>query len=370
MGKIKENRRSKFLAILLAFMMVFTTVPFGMGLSAENAWAADEAVIEISTPEEFANMKYDGNYKLVADDIEVTQPYSKSFRGTFDGDGHVITLKAKVSSGNAGLFAETSSGADIRNVIVNAQIESSATSWTGTGGLIGKVSGKTTVKNCGVNGSVKNTSTSTSAAYVGGLIGYIYSECAISNSFATCVVENSNASSSARTGGLVGSTTSSPLDVVNCYSSGNVVSKYGNAGGITGYVSSNAYSKHNYVNCYTAGKVNVINASSNAYGFAYSYASTGFTFENCFYNSDLNDKSFNKEATGITGKSSVELKGLASELGDAFQENKTDLNNGYPILDWQYVDPNATCTVKFNVSPKESVLTWDGKEQAVSEDGV
>ena len=61
MGKIKENRRSKFLAILLAFMMVFTTVPFGMGLSAENAWAADEAVIEISTPEEFANMKYDGN---------------------------------------------------------------------------------------------------------------------------------------------------------------------------------------------------------------------------------------------------------------------------------------------------------------------
>lgn len=351
-------------------MMVFTTVPFGMGLSAENAWAADEAVIEISTPEEFANMKYDGNYKLVADDIEVTQPYSKSFRGTFDGDGHVITLKAKVSSGNAGLFAETSSGADIRNVIVNAQIESSATSWTGTGGLIGKVSGKTTVKNCGVNGSVKNTSTSTSAAYVGGLIGYIYSECAISNSFATCVVENSNASSSARTGGLVGSTTSSPLDVVNCYSSGNVVSKYGNAGGITGYVSSNAYSKHNYVNCYTAGKVNVINASSNAYGFAYSYASTGFTFENCFYNSDLNDKSFNKEATGITGKSSVELKGLASELGDAFQENKTDLNNGYPILDWQYVDPNATCTVKFNVSPKESVLTWDGKEQAVSEDGV
>lgn len=193
MGKIKENRRSKFPAILLAFMMVFTTVPFGMGLSAENAWAADEAVIEISTPEEFANMKYDGNYKLVADDIEVTQPYSKSFRGTFDGDGHVITLKAKVSSGNAGLFAETSSGADIRNVIVNAQIESSATSWTGTGGLIGKVSGKTTVKNCGVNGSVKNTSTSTSAAYVGGLIGYIYSECAISNSFATCVVENSNA---------------------------------------------------------------------------------------------------------------------------------------------------------------------------------
>ncbi len=31
MGKIKENRRSKFPAILLAFMMVFTTMPFGIG---------------------------------------------------------------------------------------------------------------------------------------------------------------------------------------------------------------------------------------------------------------------------------------------------------------------------------------------------
>ncbi len=149
MGKIKENRRSKFPAILLAFMMVFTTMPFGIGGGTEKVWAADNAVIEISTAEGFANMKSDGNYKLV-DKIEVTQPYSKSFRGTFDGDGHVITLKAKVSSGNAGLFAETSSGADIRNVIVNAEIESSATNYSGTGGLIGKVSGNTTVRNCGV----------------------------------------------------------------------------------------------------------------------------------------------------------------------------------------------------------------------------
>ena len=35
----------------------------------------------------------------------------------------------------------------------------------------------------------------------------------------------------------------------------------------------------------------------------------------------------------------------------AFQKDKTNLNNGYPILDWQYIDPAATCTVKFNVNP-------------------
>ena len=281
MGKIKENRRSKFPAILLAFMMVFTTMPFGIGGGTEKVWAADNAVIEISTAEGFANMKSDGNYKLV-DKIEVTQPYSKSFRGTFDGDGHVITLKAKVSSGNAGLFAETSSGADIRNVIVNAEIESSATNYSGTGGLIGKVSGNTTVRNCGVNGSIKNISTSTSAAYVGGLIGYISGNFEISDSFTTCNVENSNGYSSASTGGLVGRTSNyNTLSVSNCYTSGTISAIKGYAGGITGYEQcSNSY-KHSYNNCYASGDVSVENFSSNAYGFAYSYASTGFSFENC-----------------------------------------------------------------------------------------
>lgn len=316
-------------------------------------------------------MNYDGNYKLVADDIEVTQPYSKSFRGTFDGDGHVITLKAKVSSGNAGLFAETSSGADIRNVIVNAQIESSATNYSGTGGLIGKVSGNTTITNCGVSGSVKNTSTSTSAAYVGGLIGYITANCNIEKSFATCDVENSNASSSASTGGLIGKTSNYyTLDVSNCYSNSSVTANKGYAGGITGYIYCSSSYKHNYSNCYASGDVKVTNASGNAYGFGYSYANAGYNFEKCYFNNENNVAGINKDSTGITGKSSTELKGLASALGDAFQEDKTNLNNGYPILDWQYVDTEATCTVKFNVSPKESVLTWNEEEQAVSKDGA
>ena len=55
------------------------------GGGTEKVWAADNAVIEIRTAEEFADMGYDGSYKLVAD-IEVTKPYSGSFRGTFDGD--------------------------------------------------------------------------------------------------------------------------------------------------------------------------------------------------------------------------------------------------------------------------------------------
>lgn len=45
------------------------------------------------------------------------------------------------------------------------------------------------------------------------------------------------------------------------------------------------------------------------------------------------------------------------------------INGGYPILRWQYVDPNATYTVTIRVEPADSVLTWNGEEQPVSADG-
>lgn len=134
------------------------------------------------------------------------------------------------------------------------RIESSATSWSGTGGLIGKVNGQTSVRNCGINGSVKNISTSSSENYVGGLIGYVYDKCTVSNSFTTCIVENNMVNSSSCTGGLLGKTSTYSLEVLNCYSSGNVTANKGRAGGITGYVYSSASSKHNYVNCYAAEK--------------------------------------------------------------------------------------------------------------------
>lgn len=365
MGKIKENRRSKFPAILLAFMMVFTTMPFGIGGGTEKVWAADNAVIEIRTAEEFADMNYDGNYKLV-DNIEVTQPYSGSFRGTFDGDGHTITANLNVTSGNAGLFAKTGSGAKILNLVINAQVTSSvASSSYGTGGLVGQIDGSTTIENCGVKGEVNNTSTSTySPVYIGGIVGYLSDSLTIRNSFSSAGIKASSGSSSSSSGGLVGKGGSYSITAENCYATGEVTGK-SYVGGLVGYGIASSYRPHTYTNVYTAVQV----TGDKAYALAYISSADYCTMKNCYYDSS-NTRAFNGKQEGITGKSSADLKGLASELGDAFQEDKTNLNNGYPILDWQYVDPNATCTVKFNVSPKESVLTWDGVEQAISQDGV
>ena len=72
---------------------------------------------------------------------------------------------------------------------------------------------------------------------------------------------------------------------------------------------------------------------------------------------------------GLTPATTNKLKGLALTLGDAFQDDKTSLNSGYPILRWQYIDPDAKHTVSFELSPIGSVLTWNKEVQAVSADG-
>lgn len=327
----------------------------------------------ITSAEDFAAITSSNNsgYFKLTSDITVTKPCGTTFRGTFDGDGHTVTLTLNVTSGNAGLFGETGGGAVIKNLAVDADVTSTAGSnYAATAGLVGKVSGSTTVENCGVTGTASNTSTSSSPVYVGGLIGYLTGNCTVTNSYSQATVSNTNSASSSSTGGFLGKTSNSyTLTVKNCYSSGDVTANKGYAGGFTGYVYCSSSYKHIYENCYAAGTVQVTGASSNACGFAYSYAYSGYTFTHCYYNNSANTSGCNRSDAGIAGKTTDELKDLALTLGDAFQPDTVNLNNGYPILSWQYIDPDAKHTVSFELSPIGSVLTWNKEVQAVSADG-
>ena len=354
--------KKRVLSLLMSFAMLVSLLP-------TSVWAAGD-VTEISSAEAFAKMDASGSYKLTQD-IEVTTPYKSTFKGTFDGDGHTVTLKLNVTSGNAGLFSETGSGAVIENVEVSADVTSNvASSSYGTAGLVGKVSGATTITNCGVTGNVKNTATGTySTAYTGGLVGYQTANLTINDSYTACEVTSSSLSSSSSTGGLIGKESNyCTLSATNCYTTGAITAAKGYAGGMSGYIYCSASYTHSYTNCYAAGSVTVTGAASNAYGFAYSYASTGYNFTNCYYNS-INTNGCNKTDAAITAKTSDGLKSLADTLGDGFLADTQNINGGYPILSWQYFDPNATYTVSFTVEPKDSVLTWNGTEQAVSKDG-
>ena len=111
--------KKRVLSLLMSFAMLVSLLP-------TSVWAAGD-VTEISSAEAFAKMDASGSYKLTQD-IEVTTPYKSTFKGTFDGDGHTVTLKLNVTSGNAGLFSETGSGAVIENVEVSADVTSNVAS--------------------------------------------------------------------------------------------------------------------------------------------------------------------------------------------------------------------------------------------------
>lgn len=329
----------------------------------------------IGSAEDFAAITWQNSsgYFKLTDNITVTKPCDATFKGTFDGDGHTVTLTLNVTSGNAGLFGETGGGAVIKNLTVDADVTSTAGSnYAATAGLVGKVSGSTTVENCGVTGTASNTSTSSSPVYVGGLIGYLTGNCTVTNSYSQATVSNTNSASSSSTGGFLGKTSNYyTLTVKNCYSSGDVTANKGYAGGFTGYVYCSPSYKHIYENCYAAGTVTA--SAGNGFGFAYSYATTGYSFTKCYYNNTANSEGCNKTdsaAAAITGKSADELKKLADDLGEAYQGDTPNINGGYPILKWQYNDPTATPTVTVTVTPADAKFVWDGEVQTGGANGV
>ncbi len=358
--------KKRILSLLMSFVMLVSLLPASV--------RAAETVTEISSAEAFAQMDTSGSYKLTQD-ITITKPYTGKFGGTFDGDGHTVTLKLNVSSGNAGLFATTGQGAVIKNVEVAADVTSSVASTSyGTAGLVGVASYPLTIENCGVTGTVANTATSTSSAvYIGGLVGYLQDSLTLKNCYSSANITSSSTQYNSVAGGLIGKMSSAySVTAENCYFSGNVTAK-NYAGGFIGYLNSSASKSHAYTNCYTSGTVT--GSSGKAYSFAYIYkpsygSAPQYTFDNCYFNNVNTVGGCNLDSTGLTAKTSDDLKALADTLGNGFRADLAEsINGGYPILSWQYIDPNAAYTISFTVEPKGSVLTWNGTEQAVSESG-
>ena len=202
MEKIKHNRFSKVLVLLMAVMMVLTMMPNGMWGGAETAWA-DTAPTVIDNATAFANMNPNGNYVL-GRDIKISQPYSKEFSGKFDGDGHTVTLDGTTN----GVFVSTAASA----VIQKLAVEGTVSGGKNIAGIVGTNAG--TIINC------KNAA---------------------------------NVTSNERwVGGIAGKTTGSISD---CYSVGMIITTYvGNRGSVGGIAGE---SSNTIENCYNAGKLDV-----------------------------------------------------------------------------------------------------------------
>lgn len=165
----------------------------------------------------------------------VTEPYSKRFKGNFDGDGNTITLKFETASGNAGLFSETGAGAEIRNVNMNADVISSVSGASyGTGGLIGGVYYPTVLENCSVSGSIRNTATDGNAVYTGGLVGYQADKLTMKNCCSSAEVQCDSKYYNSAVEGLNGKGGNYMVTAENCYVTGSVTAEATYAGGFMG----------------------------------------------------------------------------------------------------------------------------------------
>ena len=177
----------KLIAILLGAAMMLSLVIVGV--------SADEPTV-INTAEDFANITDTGNYKL-GSDIAIAARFNGTFKGTFDGAGHTVTL-----SGDP--MFKTLDGATISNLVIVGSVSLSdnagALCVNAYGITVSKVTNKadiTTTKESGyAGGMVGQMSTSSSASATNKLV----------SRFTDCVNEGkiSGAKKTPRLGGIVG----------------------------------------------------------------------------------------------------------------------------------------------------------------------
>lgn len=305
--------------------------------------AAAGAVQNIGTAEKFAEMQPGGSYKLTAD-ITVTEPYANDFSGTFDGNGHTVTLNITSGSANTGLFKKLVGGATVKNVTTAGTVSGGAS----TGAIAGNADGKVSIFNC------KNTATVTGTGKgVGGILGYSYP----ANGYATiesCANTGAIvAEGKQQTGGIAGNLEGAHV-IRNCYNTGSVTATSGFAG-IVGRGTKGVTVE----NCYSTGAiatggfalVGVATSTSPAVSVKNSYAVEG-TGKDIIYIFEGSTPISRDEKTGYKSADEMKSPAFAALLGEAFMAKAGD----YPALSWE----TPTAAVSFTIAPANATLEING----------
>ena len=234
--------------------------------------------------------------------------YTNSFKGNFDGNGHVIkNLKIDRETSNyQGLFGYAQDG-EIKNIgLENVDIKGKMM----VGGLVGS-SSSSSISNSYATGNVTGQ-----GASVGGLAGDTSGS--ISNSYATGSV-----SGAGYVGGLVGSSLST---ITNSYATGAVSGTGNTVGGLAGHASSSI--SNSYATGAVSGKRNVgglVGSSSSSISNSYATGDvTGHEFGvgglagnaqeviNCFATGDV------KAGDGLLGAITGGLVGQATDISNSY----------------------------------------------------
>lgn len=260
----------------------------------------------VSSAKEFAEMDASGSYTLTKD-IIVTEPYASDFSGTFDGNGHTVTLAISGDSDYQALFAKLAAGAVVKNVMVDGEV-------TGTdniGGIAG-IATNATIIACANKATVAAT-----GRYVGGLVGK-----------------------------------GTGLTMTSCYNQGAVSSSRTrpiNMGGIAGYVDGGA----SVENCYNTGSI-----TGSGDNTAAVVGWNAATVKNCYYLESTYKVGSCGKKGGYTdptvSKTDAEMRSgdIVTLLGSAFMVKSGD----YPALKWE----TPTAAVLFTIAPANATLEING----------
>lgn len=284
----------------------------------------------VSSAEEFAAMEPSGNYQLT-EDITVTAPYGNDitgftgFTGTFDGNGHTVTLDITASTAYVGLFSKLAGGAVVRNVITAGSV--TATGKNNVGGIAGVADtelGAITISNCKNEAAIKGNKV------VGGILGGC-TEDDYALTISACANEG-NISGTRNIGGICGTLENAHF-IKNCYNSGAVTGS--TIGGILGR-GARGYSSTTDTpileNCYNVGNI-VYSGTNGSAIVGTGYAKKPVEVKNCYA---LEGSAQAFVVSGVNADSNSDFKSaeemqspeFAATLGSAFQYN----GGGYPTL--------------------------------------
>lgn len=264
----------------------------------------------VSSAKEFAAMDASGSYTLTKD-IIVTEPYASDFSGTFDGNGHTVTLAISGDSDYQALFAKLAAGAVVKNVTVEGKV----TGKKCVAGIAGQAT-DATITGCANKADILATD-----RYVGGI-----------------VAESKNTS------------------ISNCYNTGTISSDRSDKGvclgGIVGNATNNTGGGTTVTNCYSIGTISATADTSNYAAIAgWCYNST---VTNCYYLDTTASAGANGNSQTATSKTADEMKSpaFAALLGDGFMVKSGD----YPALKWE----TPTAAVPFTIAPANATLEING----------
>ena len=338
--------------------------------------------MQISTKEELESFRdrvnmgatYEGRTITLQNDIDLQGnadnqwvPIGKDdnnfFKGTFDGNHYIIkNIYISTTTSYQGLFGVLQDGAIIQNTTVTGNFINVGNY---SGGIVGNLTENAQIINCHNQITIE----SENGTRIGGIAGIVWKNAYIINCSNTANITafgkiqggtdetflggitgscDGNVEGCYNTGNIYGYCLSGGIvggmlqgEIKNCYNTGNIKVDYAKAGGISGYIHYSSGATIGYtriINTYSVGKV---------IGQTEIGASIGVNSDNKSIAQASNNYALNQNNLPAIGgevisenvkadlKTSEELKQLANTLGEAFKEDTENINNGYPILQWQ-----------------------------------